>query len=93
MNPGQHFLFSFASSILVATLLAMGVYLAQDYLTRAHIPAYIVMLAVFIVGHLTVRWFFSTFVAVKCPRGCGKKGYALSGRSDRFRCHSCGQDF
>lgn len=93
MNPSQHFLFSFASSIFVATLLAVGVYLGQDYLNQVKVPAYIVMLAVFIIGHLTVRWLFSSFVAVKCPRGCGKKAYAIPGRADRFRCHSCGQDF
>lgn len=93
MSPSQHFLIGFASSILVATLLAMGVYLAQDYLAQVKVPAYIVMLAVFILGHLVVRWIFSSFVPVKCPRGCGNKGYALQGRADRFRCESCGQDF
>ena len=93
MNPSQHFLFSFALSIIIATLLAMGVYLAQDYLNRVKIPAYVVMLGVFIVGHFGVRWIFCNFVPVKCPRGCGNKGYALPGRADRFRCYTCGQDF
>ena len=93
MNPSQHFLFSFASSILVATLMAVGVYMAQDYLNQINVPAYIVMLGAFIVGHFATRWLFGNFVPVKCPRGCGAKGYALPGRADRFRCHSCGQDF
>lgn len=93
MNPSQHFLFSFAASIFIATLMAVGVYLGQDYLNRVNIPAYIVMLVVFILGHLGVRWLFSNYVPVRCPRGCGTKGYALPGRADRFRCHSCGQDF
>lgn len=93
MNPSQHFLISFASSILVATLAAGGVYLAQDHLNKYSIPPYIVMLVVFIVFHLLVRWIFSNFVPVRCPRGCGKKAHPIPGRADRFRCHSCGQDF
>ncbi len=93
MNPSQHFLLSFAASIFVATLMALGVFMAQDYLNQYKLPSPIIMLVVFILGQLGMRWLFRHFVPVKCPRGCGHTGYAFPGRSDRFLCHSCGQDF
>jgi hypothetical protein len=93
MTSSQHFILSFASSIFVAALGATGVLMAQDWLSELGIPAYIVALALFIVLHFAVRWFFSNFVRVSCPYGCGKYGLPIRGRSDRFRCHSCGQDF
>jgi hypothetical protein len=93
MTPSQHFLLSFAVSLFVATLMALGVYMAQDYLNQLKVPAPVVMLVAFIIGHLGMRWVFSHFVPVKCPYGCGSHAYAIPGRTDRFRCHSCGQDF
>jgi hypothetical protein len=93
MNSSQHFLLSFVASIFVATLGAAGVLMIQDWLAEWSIPAYIVALVVFILLHFAVRWYFSNFVRVACPRGCGVKGLPIRGRADRFRCESCGQDF
>lgn len=94
MTSSQHFFLSFASSIFVAALGSAGVLLAQDWLSEMGFPpASIVALAVFIILHLTVRWVFSSFVRVTCPYGCGRHGLPIRGRTDRFRCHFCGQDF
>ncbi|MBL9143274.1 MAG: hypothetical protein JNM99_06275 [Verrucomicrobiaceae bacterium] len=93
MNSSQHFLLSFATSIFVALAGSVGVILAQDWLIERDLPPYILALVAFIILHFTVRWYFSNFVRVKCPYGCGQKALPIRGRSDRFRCESCGQDF
>ena len=93
MNSSQHFLLSFIVSIFVAVAGAVGVILIQDWLIERGFPPYIMALVVFIILHFAVRGFFANFVHVKCPYGCGKKGLPIKGRSDRFRCESCGQDF
>ena len=92
MKPSQHFLLSFATSIFTGIAAALVVFFMQDWLQEHDLTPTIIMLLAFIVGHSVMRWFFRNYVRVDCMFGCGKKAYALKGRSDRFRCEQCGKD-
>ena len=92
MTASQHFLLSFASSILGATILVVAVFLGQDWLNEHGFPSYLIALGAFIGGHLFIRWFFQNFVPIACPHCSQKRCYPISGRSDRFRCEVCGAD-
>jgi hypothetical protein len=92
MTPSQHFLLSFATSIFTGIALAVGVMFCQDWISERGIYPPIAMLVAFLIGNMGMRWYFRTFVRVNCLFGCGKKAYALKGRSDRFRCEQCGND-
>lgn len=93
MNSNRHFLLSFLSSIVLAIMGAGAVLLMRDWLGRHGLPYYIIALGVFVGVQLAVRWFFSNYVRVQCPFGCGAKALPLPGRPDRFRCEACGQTF
>ena len=92
MKPSQHFLLSFATSIFVGVAAALVILFMQDWLSANDLHPFILMLIAFILGHSVTRWYFRSFVRVECIFGCGKKAYALRGRSDRFRCEQCGND-
>ena len=92
MTSSQHFLLSFATSILGATILVVAVFLAQDWLNAHDVPSYLLALGVFIGGHLFIRWYFRNFVSITCPHCGHKRCYPIRGHSDRFRCDVCGAD-
>ncbi len=92
MTTSQHFLFSFASSILGATVLVLIVFLEQDWLAAHGLPSSLIALGVFILGHFGIRMFFRHYVPAKCPHCSKTRSYPLPGRSDRFRCEVCGED-
>ena len=93
MTGSQHFILSFVSSVCVAALLSFGVFMFQERFNEWGLPPYAVMFVVFGIGHFTVRWLFSSYVAINCPFGCGNHGHPIPGRTDRFRCESCGKSF
>lgn len=93
MKPGQHFFLSFAASLLAAAGLALTSYLNQEWMEAHQVPSALVTLTVFIGGHFLIRWLFTQFVPVLCPKGCGAKAHPIAGRSDRFRCEQCGDTF
>ncbi len=92
MKPSQHFLLSFSTSLLAGVACALVVFFMQDWFDAHDLYPPIGMLVAFILGHTVMRWFFRNYVRVECLFGCGKKAYALKGRSDRFRCEQCGND-
>jgi hypothetical protein len=93
MQPNQHFFLSFASSLFGAALLALVSYLNQNWMESKEVPSAVVTMSTFIGGYYLCRWVFSTFIPVKCPRGCGAKAHPMPGRADRFRCDCCGDTF
>jgi Na+/melibiose symporter-like transporter len=92
MKSSQHFLLSFCSSIFAGIAAALVVFFMQDWISERDLHPPIIMLIAFIIAHITMRWFFRSFVRVQCAFGCGNKAYAIPGRSDRFRCEQCGKD-
>ena len=92
MTPPQHFLVSFAASLLGATILAVGVLLGRDWFDAHGFPSSLLALALFILGHLAIRSCFRHCVPVTCSRCQNKSCFAIPGRSDRFRCEVCGAD-
>ncbi len=92
MTAPQHFFVSFTASLLGATLLAVGVLVAQKWLTEHGVPSSLLALGLFITAHLLIRWYFQNFVPIRCKHCQQKNCYAIPGRSDRFRCEVCGAD-
>jgi hypothetical protein len=93
MTGSQHFITSFAASIFVGTVCGASVFFAQHSLQSVPVSPMIQAVAAFALGHFITRALFKAWVPIKCPYGCGNKAHPIPGRHDRFRCHSCGQDF
>ncbi len=92
MTAPQHFFVSFAASLMGASLLAVASILGRDWLDEHGVPSSLLALALFIIGHLLIRWYFQHFVPIGCPHCHQKSCYPIPGRSDRFRCEVCGAD-
>ena len=93
MKGSQHFITSFAASIFVGTLLAVAVFVWQESVARLGVNPMLMVPVGFAIGQFVTRWIFKSWVPITCPYGCGNKAHPIPGRHDRFRCHSCGQDF
>ena len=93
MSTTQHFLLSYTTAILGATLLSVLVFFTQDWLQARQLPAPLFTVGSFVVGFLLFHWLFRTYVPVRCPLCLRKTGYCLKHRTDRYRCCSCGADF
>jgi hypothetical protein len=92
MKPGQHFLLSFLSAIIVPAAMVSIAFVFEEKISEL-MPAPLAMLVIFIGGHFIVRGIFHSYVKVNCLQGCGRKAGPIKGRHDRFRCNQCGMDF